>query len=199
VHEYAAKNRRPYMASNSPQHVEVKVYSYGLLAGPRDRPVTVELRSPDGRIFEKRLTRGPYPDATPLPAVVYKKMAGNIAYVAINTFNTEDAQKDFDRYLPEIRASGGLIFDVRENDGGSGLIAYNILRNFTAKDFELPRWKSRQYVPTLFVWGQPGGWYEPKPTTGEGKPADFYAKPVMMLIGPRSLSATDVSRRRFKI
>jgi hypothetical protein len=30
--------------------VEVKVYSYGLLAGPRDRPVTVEFRSPDGKL-----------------------------------------------------------------------------------------------------------------------------------------------------
>jgi carboxyl-terminal processing protease len=192
VHEYAAKNRRPYAASNSPQHVEVKVYSYGLLAGPRDRPVTVEFRSRDGRIFEKRLTRGPYPDVKALPAVVYRKLPGNVAYLAINTFNSEDAQKDFDRYFPEIRASDGLILDVRENDGGSGLIAYNILRSFTPKSFELPHWKSRQYVATLRVWGTPGGWYEPKPTVGEGKPADFYAKPVLMLVGPRSLSATDV-------
>ena len=197
VHDYAAK-RRPYLASNSPQHVEVKVYSYGLLAGPRDRPVTVEFRSRDGKVFEKRLTRGSYPDATALPAVVYKKLAGNIAYVAINTFNSEDAQKDFDRYLPEIRASDGLILDVRENDGGSGLIAYNILRNFTGKEIELPRWKSRQYVATLNVWGQPGGWYEPKPSTAPGKPEGFYAKPVAMLIGPRSLSATDVFAATFQ-
>jgi C-terminal processing protease CtpA/Prc len=124
--------------------------------------------------------------------VAYRKLPGNIAYLAINTFNSEDAQKDFDRYFPEIRASDGLILDVRENDGGSGLIAYNILRSFTPKSFELPHWKSRQYVATLRVWGQPGGWYEPKPTVGDGKPDDFYAKPVVMLVGPRSLSATDV-------
>jgi carboxyl-terminal processing protease len=197
VHDYAAKNRRPYVASNSPQHVEVQVYSYGLLAGPRDRPVTIEFRSPDGRTFEKSLRRGPYPDTTALPAVVYRKLAGNIAYLAINTFNSEDAQKGFDHYFPEIRASDGLIFDVRENDGGSGLIAYNILRNFTATSFELPRWKSRQYVATLNVWGQPGGWYQPKPSVGEGKP-DFYARPVVMLVGPRSLSATDVFAAAFQ-
>ncbi len=198
VHEYAAKNRRPYVASNSPQHMEVKVYSYGLLAGPRERPVTVEFRSEDGQTFEKVLPRTPYPDATTLPAVVYRKLDGNIAYVAINTFNSEDAQKDFDRYLPQIRNSNGLILDVRENDGGSGLIAYNLLSNLTDRNFDLPLWKSRQYVPTLRVWGQPGGWYEPKPTTGEGKPADFYAKPVVMLIGPRSLSATDVFAATFQ-
>ncbi|MFL6259691.1 MAG: S41 family peptidase [Thermoanaerobaculia bacterium] len=196
VHD-AAKNRRPYIASNTPQHVEVKVYSYGLLAGPRDRPVTVEFRSRDGKVFEKRLTRGPYPDVTALPVVVFKKLAGNIAYLAINTFNSEDAQKGFDQYFPEIRESSGLIFDVRENDGGSGLIAYNILRSFTDKSFDIPLWKSRQYVATLNVWGQPGGWYEPKPSTGEGKP-DFYARPVVMLVGPRSLSATDVFAATFQ-
>ena len=198
VHDYAAKNRRPYVASNSPQHVEVKVYSYGLLAGPRDRPVTVEFRSPDGRAFEKSLKRGPYPDATALPAVVYKKLAGNIAYLAINTFNTEDAQKDFDRYLPEIRASDGLILDVRENDGGSGLIAYNVLSYLTDKEFPLPPWKSRQYVATLRVWGTPGGWYEAKPQTWAGRPNDFFSKPVVVLIGPRSLSATDVFASTFQ-
>jgi carboxyl-terminal processing protease len=197
VHDYAAKSRRPYVASNSPQQVEVQVYSYGLLAGPRDRPVTVEFRSRDGKAFEKRLTRGPYPDAVVLPAVVFKKLPGNVAYLAINTFNSEDAQKGFDQYFPEIRESGGLILDVRENDGGSGVIAYNILRSFTDKGFEAPLWKSRQYVATLRVWGTPGGWYEPKPLTVEGKP-DFYARPVVMLVGPRSLSATDVFAETFQ-
>jgi C-terminal processing protease CtpA/Prc len=197
VREHAAK-RRPYLASNSPQHVEVKVYSYGLLAGPRDRPVQVEFRSPDGRTFEKSLRRGPYPDTATPPAVVFRKLPGNIAYVAINTFNSEDAQKDFDQYFPEIRASDGLILDVRENDGGSGLIAYTILASLTGKDFDLPLWKSRQYVPTLRVWGQPGGWYEPKPSKWNVKPGDFYAKPAVMLVGPRSLSATDVFAAGFQ-
>src|SRR4051812_27367116 len=93
VREYAAMNRRPYVASNSPQHVEVKVYSYQLLAGRRDRPVDVEFRSKEGRVFVKHLTRAPYPDRTTLPIFEYRKLPGNLAYVAINTFNSEDAQK----------------------------------------------------------------------------------------------------------
>lgn len=192
VHEYVTKNRRPYIASNSPQHVLVKAYSYGLLAGPRDRPVVLEFRSKEGRVFEKRLQRGSYPDATSLPVLSYRKLAGNLAYVAINTFNSEDAQKEFEKFLPEIRGSDGLILDVRQNDGGSGVIAYNLIGYLTDKEFATPPWKSRQYVATLRVWGQAGGWYEAKPSTWSGKPDEFYSKPVVMLIGPRSLSATDV-------
>jgi C-terminal processing protease CtpA/Prc len=198
VHEYAAKNRRPYVASNSPQHTEVKVYSYALLAGPRDRPVTVEFRSRDGRVFEKSLSRGPYPDKTELPSVEYRKLAGNVAYVAVNTFNREDVQKEFEKYLPQIRASGGLILDVRENDGGSGVIAYDLIGYLTDKEFATPPWKSRQYIATLRAWGTAGGWYEGKPATWVAKPQEYYSKPVVLLIGPRSLSATDVFAEVFQ-
>ncbi len=198
VHEYAARSRRPYVSSNSPQHVEVLVYSYGLLAGPRDRPVTVEFRSKDGREFEKHLARAPYDDTTALPAFEYRRLPGNIAYVAINTFNREEVQKEFEAHLPDLRSSDGLIIDVRQNDGGSGVIAYNLLGYLTAVDFATPPWKSRDYISTLRVWGQAGGWYEPKPKTWAGKPNDAYLKPVVMLIGPRSLSATDVFAETFK-
>ena len=198
VHEYAARNRRPYLASNSPQHTEVQVYSYGLLAGPRDRPVTVELRSKDGRVFEKRLAREPYPDKTTPPLVEYRELPGKIAYVAVNTFNSEEVPKELEKILPQVRASDGLILDVRENDGGSGVIAYNLTGYLTGKEFVTPPWKSRQYIATLRVWGQPGGWYEPKPTTWTDRPPESYAKPVVMLIGPRSLSATDVFAESFQ-
>jgi C-terminal processing protease CtpA/Prc len=197
VHEYVTKNRLPYAASNSPQHVLVKAYSYGLLAGPRERPVAVEFRSQDGRVFEKPLARGSYSDVTTLPVVTYRKLAGNLAYVAVNTFNSEDAQKEFEKLLPEIRGSEGLILDVRQNDGGSGVIAYNLIGDLTDKEFATPPWKSRQYVATLRVWGTAGGWYEAKPSTWAGKPNDSYSKPVVMLIGPRSLSATDVFAEAF--
>lgn len=199
VHEYAAKNRRPYIGSNSPQHLEVKIYSYGLLSGPRDRPVTVELRSKAGKVFVKSLSRGAYPDKKTPPAFEYRRLAGNIAYVALNTFASEDAQKELEQHLPEIRDSDGLILDIRENDGGSGVTAYNIIGDLMDKDFETPPWKSRQYVATLRVWGHPGGWYEPKPSQWAGRPHDFYSKPVVMLIGPRALSASDVFAEVFQL
>jgi C-terminal processing protease CtpA/Prc len=199
VHEYAEKYRRPYIASNSPQHVDVKLYSYGLLAGPRDKPVRVEFRSQDGRVFEKQLARGPRPDATALPAFEFRKLDGNIAYVALNTFNSEDVQKEFEAHLSDIRGSDALILDVRQNDGGSGVIAYNLLGYLNAEDFAPPPWKTRQYISTLRVWGEAGGWWEPpKPALWKAKGAESYTKPAVMLIGPRSLSATDVFAETFK-
>jgi C-terminal processing protease CtpA/Prc len=197
VREYAEKNRLPYVASNSPQHLAVKLYSYGLLSGSRERPVDVEFRSPDGRVLQKHLRRDPYPDRTALPVFEYRKLTGNVAYVAINTFNSEEAQKEFEKHLPEIQSSAGLILDVRENDGGNGVIAYNLIGDLTDKDFAPTPWKSRQYIATLRAWGQPGGWYQAKPSTWPSKPTEFYSKPVVMLVGPRCLSATDVFAETF--
>ncbi len=197
VHEYANR-RRPYLASNSPQQVEVLVYSYGLLSGPKDRPVAVEFRSKDGRVFEKQLARGPRPDTTALPPVEFRKLDGNIGYLALNTFNSEDVPKELEAHLAEILGSDALILDVRQNDGGSGAMAFDILGYLTDKDFETPPFKSRQYIATLRVWGQPGGWWEPKPTVWKAMGKESYMKPVAMLIGPRSLSATDVFAETFK-
>jgi C-terminal processing protease CtpA/Prc len=198
VHEYAAKNRRPFVASNSPQHTEVLVYSYGLLSGPRERPVTVEFRRKDGSVFEKQIERGLYADVSAYPAFEFKMLPGNIAYVALNSFGSADVQKEFEKRLAEIRASDGLILDIRQNGGGSGVIAYNLIGYLTSTNFATPAWKSRQYVATLRAWGTPGGWYEPKPSEWEAKPKEHYARPVVLLTGPRSLSAADVFAETFE-
>jgi carboxyl-terminal processing protease len=192
VHEYADKNRRPYTASNSSQHMEVKVFSYGLLDGPRDKPVTVEFRAKDGAVFAKQIARTPYTDQTPYPSFEYRKVPANIAYVAINSFGSDDMEKEFEKHLAEIGASDGMVIDVRENDGGSGVLAYNVIGYLTGKSFPTPKWKSREYVATLRAWGTPGGWYEPKPKEWEVPSSEHYQKPVVILTGPRCLSATEV-------
>ena len=198
VHEYAAAHRAPFVSSNSPQHRDLMVYSYGLLAGPRHRPTVLGLRRKDGTVVSKTVARTPYADTVALPPVVYRQLDGNIAYLAINTFNSEDVPTEFAKYLPAIRASDGLIIDVRQNDGGSGVIAYNIISYLTDKPFKTTASRTRQYTATLRTWGKAGAWYEIAAPDWGAKPDSFYAKPVVMLIGPRSLSATDVFAETFQ-
>ena len=200
VADYADKFRRPYVGSNTAAHRELTIFSPGLLAGPREVPVQLELRSKDGRVFTRKVARTVYADLTKLSPFELRKLPGNIAYVAINTFNDEVVQKDFEQALTELRAMDGIILDVRENDGGSGVIAYNLLGDLTDKDFSTPRWRSREYIATLRVWGTPGGWYEQpqEKAMWKASPAGHLAMPVVMLTGPRSLSATDVFAETFK-
>lgn len=199
VASYVERNRAPYQCSNSPQHTEVLRYTYGLLSGNREQPVAAGFRRPNGTEFSRRLPRSGYTDVSTLPAFEFRLLQGNLAYVAINSFGDPEIEKPFMAAWPQIQGSNGLILDLRQNDGGSGMIAYELLGFLSAEAFSLPRWKSRQYVPTRRAWGTAGAWYTADPQTWKGKPADYYAKPVVLLIGPRSISATDVFAESFRM
>lgn len=199
VAAFVARERAPYVSSNSPQHTEVLQYTYGLLTGDRQQPVTVRLRRPTGAEFTLRLNRSGYADVTSLPAMEFRQLPGHLAYLAINSFGDPAIEQPLLAAWPTILASDGLILDVRQNDGGSGLIAYAILGYLSPVPIALPQWKSRQYVPTLRAWGTPGSWYTADKQTSPGQPSDYYGKPVVLLTGPRSLSATDVFAETFRM
>ena len=177
VHEYAAKNRRPYVASNSPQHVEVKVYSYGLLAGPRDRPLAVEFRTKDGRVLEKRLARGAYPDTAALPVFAYRKLAGEPRLCRHQYVQQRGCAEGIREASSRDSRQRRVDFDVRQNDGGSGVIAYNLIGYLTDEDFATPPWKSREYIATLRVWGEAGDGTSPSRRCGRAIPTIFIPSP----------------------
>lgn len=200
VNEYADLHCRPYVGSNSPAHRELMIVS-GLLSGPAATPVELELRAKDGRLFTRKIARTGYADAAPRPSFEFRELPGKIAYVALNSFADDSVEKEFERLLPRLREMNGLVIDVRENAGGSGVVAYDIIGMLMAADFPIPRWRSRDYIPTLRVWGTAGGWYEqPKEkAVWKGRPADHFDKPVVMLTGTRSMSATDVFAETFRL
>jgi C-terminal processing protease CtpA/Prc len=197
---YANQHRRRYVGSNTAAHRELTVFAYGLLAGPLDVPVELTLRAKDGRVSTRKIARGGYSDIKDAAPFRFRRLPGGIAYVAINTFNTEAVQSEFERLLPELRSMVGLVLDVRDNDGGSGAIALNILGMLMDKDFPTIPWRTREYAATLRVWGQAGGWYEQTKDKAvwKGGPADHFAKPIVVLTSTRSFSATDIFAATFK-
>jgi len=197
VREYADRVRRPYVGSNTAAHRELTIFCHGLLAGPKDAPVALELRDPSGRISTRTVSRGTASIPKPAP-FERRSLPGNVSYVALNTFNDETVLKQFEQALPDLRRSDGIILDVRENEGGSGEIAFNVIGDLTDKDFDTPPWRSREYIATLRAWGTAGGWYEPVPRKWKARPGAAGSVPVVLLTGPRSLSATDVFAEVFK-
>jgi len=198
VRAYAEKDKRPYVSSNSPQHRDVQVYSYALLAGPRARPVSVTFRTPAGTSLVRRISRTPYADRAPLPTLQTRTLDDGVAYVAINTFNDEGVTKAFEQVLSGLTSAPGLIVDVRQNDGGSGVAAYDILGFLTDSSFATPHWKTRQYAATGRAWGEAGGWVDGPNRPWQPKPGLRYRKPVVLITGPRALSATDVFAAAFQ-
>ena len=197
VRDYADRFRRPYVGSNTAAHRELTIFCHGLLAGPKDTPVALELRDGSGRISTRTVPRGHAGMPKPAP-FERRSLPGNIAYLALNTFDDEIVIKQFEEALPELRGSDGIVLDVRENEGGSGEIAFNVIGDLSDKDFDTPAWRSREYIATLRAWGTAGGWYEPKPRKWSARKGAAAAVPVVLLTGPRSLSATDVFAEVFR-
>jgi carboxyl-terminal processing protease len=197
VRDYADRFRRPYVGSNTAAHRELTIFCHGLLAGPKDAPVALELRDGSGRLSTRIVPRGN--SGSPKPAPFERRsLPGKIAYLALNTFDDEGVIEQFEEALPELRGSDGIVLDVRENEGGSGEIAFNIIGDLSDKDFDTPAWRSREYIATLRAWGTAGGWYEPKPRKWSARKGAAATVPVVLLTGPRSLSATDVFAEVFQ-
>jgi len=96
------------------------------IRGPKDTDVTLTiLRGEES--FDVTITRA----AIVVPTVDYEMLEGNIAYVALNTFN-ENSTPELRAALTELLSQNpkGLIFDLRNNGGGYLATAIEVASEF---------------------------------------------------------------------
>ncbi len=89
------------------------------------------LRPSTGKTMKMKITR----KTIQTPSVPYYALRkDNIGYINLNSF-TEGCSKDFRRAFIELRNQGmkGLVFDLRNNGGGSEMEAVNIVNMFVPK------------------------------------------------------------------
>jgi C-terminal processing protease CtpA/Prc len=197
VKQYAEKNVMPYQSASTKQSRDVNTYQLQLLMGSNKNPVELTLKDGNGKIFKKTLNRLTGADRNKLLAgnlylpFDYKMLPGNVAYVALNSFNDDRAAQMFEEKFDEIAKSNALVIDVRENGGGNSVVGWKILSFLTDKPSKIWTWYTRQYRPAFRAWeklqetfGESGGEIVPN-----GK--KFYANPVVVLTSPRTFSAAE--------
>jgi carboxyl-terminal processing protease len=82
-------------------------------------------------------------------------MLDNIAYLQVNTFGDMSVMEDFDKYLPELRKAKGVIFDIRQNGGGSSEVGAQMLKYFTDdKVLTGSVWQTRDNQAAFRAWGK---------------------------------------------
>lgn len=98
------------------------------ILGPAGEPVTLTIRRGE-ETLEMTITRA----VIQVPVVDYEMLEGNIAYVALHTFN-EQATAQLRAALKELMAQNpkGLIFDLRSNGGGYLVTAIEVSSEFIA-------------------------------------------------------------------
>ena len=96
---------------------------------------------PSGKMLTMKITR----QAIQTPTVPYYGLqAGGIGYIHLSSF-TEDCSKDVRRALIDLKQQGAksLVFDLRENGGGSLAEAVNIVNLFVPKGLQIVNTKGK--------------------------------------------------------
>lgn len=195
VRQYAEINIKPYQSASTSQDMETRMFEYSLLNGSVKDRVEITLRDAEGKQFKKTLPRvgnGLRSQLAPKRvSFEFKVLPGNIGYIALNEFESNEASKQFIARFDEIAKTDALIFDIRENGGGNSGVGWDILTYLTDKPFKTSRWRTRNYRPSFRAWGTPEGWFDGG--TGERKPngSKLYSKPVVVLTSPRTFSAAE--------
>lgn len=198
IKQYAEQKIAPYQSASTAQDLEARTYEYSLLNASSQNSINLTLRSADGKIFNKTLTR-----LTPEERVnrtkklalnqpfEYKVLPGNVAYIALNAFDDYTAADQFAANFDEIAKSGALIIDLRNNGGGNSGVGYRVLSYLTDKPFATSGWYTRQYRPTFRPWERAQETYGEAAGLAAPNGKKLYAKPVIVLTGAKTYSAAE--------
>jgi C-terminal processing protease CtpA/Prc len=193
VKAYADRYVRPYVGASSPQNADVNTYVYDLLRGPKNKPVTLVFRDKTGATFSRTLPRTGYANLRATPAFRLRVLPGNVAYVQLNNFDSDEAQEGFMAAFDSIAATSALILDVRQNGGGDSGQGWNILACLTDKPMKTGSYSARLYSPLRRARGSETIKFEPVETgnnwSANGK--KLYTKPVVVLTSGQTFSAAE--------
>jgi carboxyl-terminal processing protease len=192
VNEYIARQIAPYVSFSTPQDSLARILRFELFSGDINEPVAVTFRDKKGKTYTAALKRlapqGLFQSG--LPVGEFRVLENNIAYLALNTFNTDQVVPFFESHFAAISQTRGLIIDLRNNGGGNGQFGFEILGQLVDQPFMQSTFISRTYSPSGRAWGEPVKLeeivYDWKPYKGR-----VYSKPVVLIVGPSTYSAAE--------
>jgi carboxyl-terminal processing protease len=189
VKEYAEKQVEPYNGESTEQGREQLVYSFYLLCGAKSTPVKLTLKDGNTKQFDVNLTRR-WRSFVPAEAVKLQTLKDRIAYLQLRTFGDNRIVSVFDSLFDQINNARGLIIDLRENSGGNSDPAFTILSYFVDTTFTAVTVKQPEYAPWRRSQGLGTKWETTHWSQSANKTRQF-KKPVVVLIGPATGSATE--------
>ncbi|HTB24874.1 MAG TPA: S41 family peptidase [Puia sp.] len=194
VLSYAEKYVAPYLSGSTRQDLDIREFSYFLLSGSAYKPVSLELKDRNGKVFTMLISKTGYRDIKAEAAIEYQTI-GNVGYLTINNFEDWKIVKQFDSLFTSIIQTKGLIIDIRNNGGGNSGIGIQILRRITDIPFTTSPAKMLKYI------SRPGWevyWYNDPSEIIEPDEKRYYSKPVVLLVGARTFSAAEDFAATFK-
>lgn len=192
VKEYASKYVVPYVSYSTDQDRDVRVFDYQLLRKDSGSNVRVTISGRDGSEKTLTLTRGGGGSLSRVNNI--KDLDDGYMYIKVSSFDNSSPAAELKQNIDRLMASRGLIIDLRDNGGGSSTIGYDLLACLTNRPIPLNRSTERREGGTVRLKQNAYAW---QPLEGNiksvyEKPCSrIIDKPVVLLIGPRTISAAE--------
>jgi carboxyl-terminal processing protease len=195
VQEVLEKDIYPYICASTSQARDLKAYPR-ILWGPKNSRISISLKSLEGDVRNISLIRKPsglsaVPQKNPQSVFEYRDIKDGIAYVALNSFGSDNIINTFKENFNRIRQAKGLIIDVRKNGGGNSSFGDEIISLLIDKAIPATRWKTPQYRAAFRAWGNDEQWYDGGIKKIEPKTTNPIAGLIVVLIGPETFSAAE--------
>lgn len=195
VDEYARQRVTPFQSSSTPQDLEVRSFSYALLAGDAREPVALTIRRADGQVVPVEAPRSGYNRIAPTPGTHFTLRDDGIAVLKAGQFENDAALKAPEAHLEQLRGAKGLILDLRGNGGGSSWFGTRLL--WHVSQARLPQMRARTRM-TKVEHGPIVFWRELRGEADDPAPQP-YNGPVAMLVDARTFSAAEDTAATFKL
>lgn len=220
--EYLDKNVIPYICAST-DYVRMDAAMRLMFRSLKGDSYRVKIITPAGKVLDIKITHElrkeimddvMYPQKPSRKLVVLKWYPGQIAYVALNSFNDPKAVNEFISIFPELKKAEKLIIDLRNNGGGNtntgaailsyltpddvliGFISQTRIhkpdymawgKNFTAQDTAGDSFKKRAYLVAQRQYYEVGGNYVWKISASQER----LVVPTALLIGHNTASAAE--------
>lgn len=198
VQEYTEANIAPLIASSTPHDLQARLYSHFFTRGNLAEPVSLELETPEGKVFTHSFPRKAMGQLFPSAKdYSYKKLNDSTSLLTINTFMQADVIKLYDSIFQGPHPKN-LIVDLRENGGGNGGNGFALIGYLTGEPFPMSKQIMRRYKPVQRAWGGEPDILEIGDYTWKPQNKSVFTGKVIVLSGPDTYSAAEDFISSFK-
>jgi C-terminal processing protease CtpA/Prc len=161
VTKYLQEYMFPFYATST-EYIKWDWCIRDLLDGIESSKVEIKIKNKNGMINKIALTRNSrssnedwlIKQERNWKPFEFKWLDDNIAYIALNEFQSDSGVKGFENSLNELKKAKGLIIDLRQNEGGDTENGTKIIEYLTDKTFLTSKWKTREMRSAFRAWGQ---------------------------------------------
>lgn len=201
VFSFAKQHVEPLQSSSTPQDMEVRKFSYGLLAGDAKASVKLLLKNREGRMYQVLAPRSGFASTSATQKPIFEIRTDGVAILRATQFENGEVLKTFEANLTQLMSAKGLILDLRGNGGGSTHYGWKILSYLSSKPVNSTASFYRENTMLDLARSESPSirWRAADTNDFDVGQKQVFEGPVAMLIDEQSFSAAEDTAASFKL